>query len=341
MAAFLEKHQVMLYLLALLAGGAASFLPGLDHLANPLVSPALALLLLATFLSIPLRQATVRHLPQRFLTSLVLLNFLLVPIIAAALLALTPLPDAVAFTAALVLLSPCIDYVVVFTRLAGGSAHRLLAATPVLLAAQLLLAPLWLAIFTRLDLWQNTPVDLTALYLEVGPALSALLVVLLALALAWALQNNRATQERAGQLAEISMVPLMLAVLFLTSSAHTHTLSGGWQTLAPLLPLYITFAALAGLSSWLLSRYLLGGAAPAANHANRISLTFSAVTRNALVVLPIVLGISHIALKAGVPAADLMPMTVVTQTLVELLVMTAMVALLRAQKTGHLAVRNN
>lgn len=48
MADFLENHQVALYLLALVAGGAASFMQSAAVLAEPLVSPALAALLLAT-----------------------------------------------------------------------------------------------------------------------------------------------------------------------------------------------------------------------------------------------------------------------------------------------------
>jgi ACR3 family arsenite efflux pump ArsB len=36
----------------------------------------------------------------------------------------------------MVLLTPCIDYVIVFTRLAGGSDRRLLAAAPLLMLAQ-------------------------------------------------------------------------------------------------------------------------------------------------------------------------------------------------------------
>jgi hypothetical protein len=39
MADFLENHQVALYLLALVAGGAASFLQSVSVLAEPLVSP--------------------------------------------------------------------------------------------------------------------------------------------------------------------------------------------------------------------------------------------------------------------------------------------------------------
>lgn len=120
----------------------------------------------------------------------------------------------------------------------------------------------------------------------------------------------------------------MLAVLFLTAAAHTHSLAGEWAFLAPLVPVYAVFALLTGVLAWWGARYLLRPAA----RPDRIALTFSAVTRNALVVLPIILGLSSLAQSTGVPGAALMPIAVVTQTLVELLVMTGMVALFRARK---------
>lgn len=327
MADFLEKHQVALYLLALVTGGAASFLPGAPVLAEPLVSPALAALLLVTFLCIPLRQTLTEKPAPGFLPGLLVLNFLLVPGLLALLLALTPVPDALLFTAALVLLAPCIDYVVVFCGLAGGSARRLLAATPLLLGAQILAVPLWLYLLGQVGLWSAAPVTPAALRAGWLPAVLALAVVLVPLLLAWILQGTRAAHRAQGY-AQAGMVPLMLAVLFLTAAAHTHSLAGEWASLAPLVPVYAIFALLTGVLSWWASRYLLRPAA----HPDRLALTFSAVTRNALVVLPIVLGLSALAKDAGVPAAALMPIAVVTQTLVELLVMTGMVALFRARK---------
>ena len=46
-----------------------------------------------------------------------------------------------------VLLTPCVDYVIVFTGLAGGAKDRLLAAAPLLMLAQMLLLVPYLWIF--------------------------------------------------------------------------------------------------------------------------------------------------------------------------------------------------
>lgn len=78
--------------------------------------------------------------------------------------------------ALLVLLAPCIDYVVVFTHMGKGDARLMLAATPVLLLLQLLLLPFYLALM--LD-------DGQPLNLAIGPfvqAFVAMIVVPLALA---------------------------------------------------------------------------------------------------------------------------------------------------------------
>ena len=55
----------------------------------------------------------------------------------------------------------------------------------------------------------------------------------------------------------------------------------------------------------------------------RIALVFSGVTRNALVILPVILALSEIT------GQTLLPVAVMTQTLVELVVMVAMVAAFR------------
>lgn len=47
----------------------------------------------------------------------------------------------------LVLLTPCIDYVIVFTSLGRGNEKLLLMATPILFVTQILLLPLYLWMF--------------------------------------------------------------------------------------------------------------------------------------------------------------------------------------------------
>ena len=139
MLARLERHQVACYLAAI-ALGLLFDVP----LLRVLVTPVLGALLFVTFLSVPLARV---RLDARFLTALALLNAVVVPVVAAIL--SLPLRDDAAVYAAvlLVLLAPCVDYVITFTGLAGGARGQLLAATPLLLLGQLLLLPLYLRLF--------------------------------------------------------------------------------------------------------------------------------------------------------------------------------------------------
>lgn len=127
--------------------------------------------------------------------------------------------------------------------------------------------------------------------------------------------------------ASVLMVPLMVLVLALTPAAHAVHVTQLASYLMPLACLYAIYAICMGLlSSSLLRRW--GRALPA---PERVALTFSVVTRNALVILPLVLGLS--TALAGEPASALMPLAVLTQTLVELLALTVLVALYRTQKS--------
>src|SRR4051812_937849 len=63
------------------------------------------------------------------------LNLVIVPPVAFGLSQLASGGGAVELGVLLVLLAPCIDYVIVFTRLAGGSDRELLTAAPLLMLA--------------------------------------------------------------------------------------------------------------------------------------------------------------------------------------------------------------
>ncbi|WCF13659.1 hypothetical protein N4G58_08505 [Edwardsiella piscicida] len=78
---------------------------------------------------------------------LFLTQFLLMPALVALLLPFLPPDPLLRLGVLLVLLSPCIDYVVTFAQLGRADARLLLAATPLLLLVQALLLPLYLHLF--------------------------------------------------------------------------------------------------------------------------------------------------------------------------------------------------
>ncbi|MDT3983559.1 arsenic resistance protein, partial [Staphylococcus ureilyticus] len=55
----------------------------------------------------------------------------------------------------LVLLTPCIDYVIVFNALGKGNEQLMLFATPLLFIGQILLLPLYFTLFLNIDIFSQ------------------------------------------------------------------------------------------------------------------------------------------------------------------------------------------
>lgn len=145
--AWMEHHQVVLYLGALAAGaGLGLTAPAAGRLLEAAISPVLVTLLDATFLGVPFHRLRAAFADARFMTALLVINFLVVPAVVLPLSRLVADEPGLLVGTLLVLLAPCVDYVMVFTRLAGGAWSRILAASPALMLLQALVLPLWLAV---------------------------------------------------------------------------------------------------------------------------------------------------------------------------------------------------
>jgi ACR3 family arsenite efflux pump ArsB len=305
----LDQHQVAVYLLGLTAGAAVGLsasgaAPALEHA----IEPVLAALLYATFLQVPFTALSRAFRDGRFLATVLALNFVGVPVIVFALTRVLPGGDAVLLGVLLVLLTPCIDYVIVFSGLAGGASDRLLAASPLLMLAQLALLPLYLLIFVGRDL---------ADIIEPGPFVRAF-VVLIAIPLTLALLTEVLGKRHrvGGQITNLMtslMVLLLAATLFLVAASQIPEVRDSLGTVALVIPVYVAFAVvMAGLGVAAARLFRLN--APAGR-----ALLFSGVTRNSLVVLPLALALPE---QYRIAAA-----VIVTQTLVELLFMLVYVRL--------------
>lgn len=300
---WMERHQVALHLLALLAGAAVALLfPAAARPAGAAVTPVLGLLLYVTFLGVPFGRLRRAFRDWRFLATLLGVNFIVVPVVVFALSRLVAHDQVLLIGVLLVLLTPCVDYVIVFTGLAGGARDRLIAATPMLMLAQILLLPLCLWLFTG---------DAFVQALDLRTFVEAfLLLIVLPLAaagltrLAAARTGSGPAIARAGTAA---MVPLMMLTLAVVVASQ---IVGVRQQIASLLltiPVYVLFAAV------MIPVGLLAGSLMRLEVPARRAVVFSGTTRNSLVVLPLALALP--------PAFDLVPLVVVTQTLIELMVM--------------------
>ncbi len=303
----LERHQLRLYLAALALGAVLGLLvPAVAQPAEAAINPVLGLLLYATFLGVPFPRLAraVRDWP--FLATTLAANFVAVPFVVFGLSRIVAHDRVLLVGVLLVLLTPCVDYVIVFTGMAGGAKDRLLAATPLLMLVQMLLLPLYLWLFVGGEF--VTHVDL-APFVE---AFLLLIALPLTAAVATQLAADR-TRWGAGVQGGVSdaMVPLMMLTLAVVVASQIAAVGRQFESLLLTVPIYLLFAVL------MVPLGMVAGRLTRLDVAGRRAIVFSGATRNSLVVLPLAL-----ALPAGF---DLAPLVVVTQTLTELVVMVAFV----------------
>lgn len=302
----LERFQLPLYLGSLVGGLAlGAGLPSISGVASALLWPALAALLFVTFTQVPLARVPGAFADARFLAALGVGNLVLVPLLVVGLLSFVGDDPAVRLAVLLVLLAPCTDWFVSFAARAGGDGPRAIAATPLLLAAQMLLLPV--------ALWALAGEAAAGLLrAETFLAVFALLILLPLLA-AWGLEH--AGTRVAGLVVRLGAwpVPLLCLVLLLIGAGEAATLADALPV-AALAPVYAGFALGAAVLGVALARVFR---LPAAS--GRVVL-FSLSTRNSFVVLPFALALPS-------PAREVAAAAIVLQAFVELL---AMLALLRA-----------
>lgn len=296
----LETRQIPIYFAVVLAAVAFGLLASdTARLMQALITPAIAVLMYAMFLQIPLLDLRQGLGNRRFMAALLLANFLLVPLLVWAITRGLGDHPAILVGALLVLLTPCIDYVVVFTHIGKGDARLTLAATPVLLLTQLALLPLYLALM----LGDNVPLAITP-FVE---AFVLLIVLPLALAVLTSAGARRSRRVAAWNSAWAWLpVPAMALVLMVVIASQVTVVFDDFERLLPVIPVYLGFMFAAPLLGMLAARLLRLPASEAR------AVTFSTATRNSLVVLPLALAMPDEV--RGLAAA-----AVITQTLVELL----------------------
>ncbi|MEO3888743.1 bile acid:sodium symporter [Nonomuraea sp. B5E05] len=295
----MERHQVPIYVGAIPAGAVAGWAaPELGPVLEHAINPVLAALLYVTFLQVPAAELVRSLRAGRFLAAALVVNFAVVPLVVAAMFAFLPAEQSVRLGVLLVLLTPCVDYVIVFSGLAGGDSRRLLAATPLLLLAQMVAVPVLLVAFMGAELTH---------IVKPGPFVEAFVVlIVIPLALAW-LTQAWAARRPAGRAvaggAGAAMVPLMAATLITVVASQLPKLDGNLAAVAAVVPFYVLFLAVMAAAGLAVAR-LFRLDVPAGR-----AIVFTGATRNSLVVLPLALALpDSLAVAAAV---------VVTQTLVE------------------------
>ena len=297
----LEHNQIPIYFVAVFLAVTFGVLAPLSaHGLNLLVTPAIAVLMYAMFLQIPFLDLRQGLGNKRFIAALLLANFILVPLLVWALTRGLVERPALLVGTLLVLLTPCIDYVVVFTHIGKGDSRSMLAATPLLLLLQLVLLPVYLGFM----LGAQSAVEVAAgpfveafVWLIVVPMILAVLTTSLA-------RRSSAISRWCGAWGWLP-VPAMALVLFVVIAAQITSVVRDISLLLPVIPIYVAFVVLAPLMGILAARLF---ALPATTAR---AVTFSASTRNSLVVLPLALALPE-------DVRGLAATAVILQTLVEL-----------------------
>ncbi|MFZ7310484.1 arsenic resistance protein [Comamonas jiangduensis] len=296
----LERWQAPIYLVTVvLAAVLAWQFDGMQAL-EVTINPALALMLYVTFLQVPWTALRAVWVQGRFLLALLVTNFVAIPLLVGVLSLMLPSDELLRFGVLLVLLAPCIDYVVTFAHMGKADARLLLACTPVLLVVQMLLLPFYIEVMLGSQ---------AADWVQLGAFVDAfigLIVAPLALAVAtqrWAQRSS--TGQRWSAVLALLPVPATAMVLFVVMAAVVPQLGAAPDAVRQVLPVYVAFAVLAPAVAWCVAQ-LFKLPAPAAR-----AVAFSGSTRNSLVVLPLALAVPG--------AMPVLPAVIVAQTLVELL----------------------
>lgn len=299
MRELLEHHQVKIYFAAVAVAALVGMISSAASALEAGINPALALMLFVTFLQVPLAELGQAFLRVRFLSSLLAANFIAIPLLLLGLIQFLPADPMIRLGVLLVLLTPCIDYVVTFAHLGRGDAKLLLAATPTLLIVQMLLLPIYLGLFLG---------DAAASLVQMGPFVHAfvwLIGVPLLLAAAVQIAAGRSADiDKASEFLGLLPVPATALVLLIVIAAVVPQLGLAIDGALRAVPIYIAFAVVAPGIGWLIARVARLDA-PASR-----AIAFSTGTRNSLVVLPLAFAVPN--------AMPLLPAIIVAQTLIEL-----------------------
>jgi len=313
----LEKNQISFYAVALIVGGIVGLTsPRIGSFLEPSVTFVIAVLLFSMFCQIPFLKLREALSDRRFMGALLLVNFILIPLLVLLLIKVFPQPSPVLIGVCLVLLTPCIDYVIVFTQLGKGNEKLVLASTPVLFVVQMIMLPLYLWLFIGAEASQ---------IVRVGPFVEAfvyLIIVPLVFALAiqfWAKKERHRPRplktngffEPARGIKALDFtawlpVPLMALVLFLVIGSQIDRVVKDFNIIIAVIPIYLLFHIVSPVISRIISSVFRIGA------SDGRALIFSAGTRNSLVVLPL-------ALTLPGEMAAIAASVIVTQTVIELI----------------------
>lgn len=294
----LENNQVPIYIVTLLLAGFVGLIfSNVQSSLEYLIPVIIGILMYSMFVQIPFASFKESFANRRFLCALCVVNFIAVPIIVWLLTFLLPDYPPLLLGVYLVLLTPCIDYVIVFTALGKGDEKAMLSATPFLFIAQMLLLPLYLWLFIG---------EQAASIVEVAPFVEAFVTfIVLPLVAALIVQHLLKSGGRVYEMSLWLPVPFMALTLFVIVASQIGKLSGSFEWIIKVVPIYIAFMVIMPFISKIVGNWMQ------LDIRTGRTLIFSGSTRNSLVVLPFALALPD-------DIRSLVVAIIVAQTIVEI-----------------------
>lgn len=297
----IEHNQVNIYAVTIIIAVVIGLIFPAVHILNNALPLALGILMYSMFLQIPFADLKTSFSNRQFMMALLISNYMIVPLLVFLLIQFLPNQPAMIFAVLLVLLTPCIDYVIVFTQIGKGDAKLMLASTPLLFITQILLLPMYIGLMLGkgfLSSLSIMPFIESFLFLIVIPLITAILVQI------FSAKNSifHLTHEISNWLP----VPFMAIVLFIIIASQITPIALDYEQVMQVIPIYITFMVL------MFPLNLVVGKLFKLKSESKRTLIFSAGTRNSLAVLPFALALP----------TDMILITtsiIVTQTIVELI----------------------
>lgn len=298
----LEKKQISIYIITLFISVIVGLTWDQSNILEHVIEPVIGVLLYSMFCQIPFLELKQALKKRSFFAALLFGNFILIPILIWLLINIFSISPLISIGVLLVLLTPCIDYVIVFSHLGKGDSKSVLASTPLLFIFQMVLLPLYLWIFLgkeTISIIEITPFIKAFFYLIIIPFVLSIITQLIS-------KSNNKQGKNILNFSGWLPVPFMALTFFVVIASQIWVLRENPVSILTVLPIYITFALIAPLIGKLSAKIF-----KVDTYGSR-AVSFSTSTRNSLVVLPL-------ALSLPAPENQIVAVVIVTQTIVEIL----------------------
>lgn len=297
----LEEKQIGRYIITLIISVFIGLNWNNSNVLEKAIEPIIGILLYSMFCQIPFLELKQALRDRSFFKALLFGNFILIPLLVWILISIFPTTSIITLGILLVLLTPCIDYVIVFSHLGKGNSKAVLASTPLLFIFQMLLLPFYLWVFLgkeAISMIEITPFVKAFLYLIIIPFLLSIV--------------TQAVSKSKNKVGKVILdfsgwlpVPFMALTFFVVIASQIGVLFNNPEPILKVIPIYVTFAIIAPFVGKLSAKIFK------VDFYSSRAISFSTSTRNSLVVLPL-------ALALPAPENQLVAIVIVTQTIVEI-----------------------